>query len=94
MSTRKKPTTARSMRVEDLMFLDDLRALRIPWIDRLAGPCASHEDVEEVWTLVRMWGPDYEDAMDILRLSPGAPDLMREVEKILCLIRLCEGYRS
>jgi hypothetical protein len=94
MTTRKGPTTATSMRVEDLMFLDDLRALGIPWIDRLVGPCASHEDVERVWTLIRMWGPDYQDAMDVLRLSAQMPDLTLEVEKILCMIRLCENYRS
>ncbi len=82
------------MRVEDLMFLDDLRALGIPWIDRLVGPCGSHEDVEGVWTLIRMWGPDDEDAMDVLRLSAQLPHLTQEVEKILSMIRLCENYRS
>ena len=56
------PTTAVTMRVEDLMFLDDLRALGIVWIDRLVGRCTSHADVERVRTLLRMWGPDCEDA--------------------------------
>ena len=76
------------------MFLDDLRALGLPWIDRLVGPCASHDDVERVWTFIRMWGPDDEDAMDVLQLSAQLPYLTQEVERILSMMRHCENYRS
>ncbi len=41
-----------------------------------------------------MWGPDYEDAMDVLGLTAQLPELTQEVEKILCMIRLCENYKS
>lgn len=88
------PTTEMTMHVEDLMFLDDLRALGIVWIDRLVGSCASHADVERVRTLLRMWGPDGEDAKDVLRLSRQVPHLEQEVERVLGLIRLCENYLS
>jgi hypothetical protein len=81
------------MRVEDVIFLDDLRALAIPWIDRLVDPCTSREDVERVWTLIRMWGPDHADAEDLLQLSAQLPHLEQEVEKMLGMIRLCENYR-
>ena len=80
------------MRVEDLIFLDDLRALGIVWIDRLASHCTSHADVVRVRTLVQMWGPDCEDARDVLRLSRQLPRLEQEVERVLGLIRLCENY--
>ena len=30
-----------SLRVEDLFFLDDLRAINEPWIDRLIDRCTS-----------------------------------------------------
>lgn len=76
------------------MFLDDLSALGIVWIDRLVGSCASHADVERVRTLLRAWGPDGEDAKDVLRLSSQVPHLEQEVERVLCLIRLCENYLS
>jgi rhodanese-related sulfurtransferase/quercetin dioxygenase-like cupin family protein len=89
----RRPTRGRSMRVEDVIFLDDLRALGIPWIDRLVGPCTSLEDVERLWTLVRMWGPDHEDAKDVLQLSAQLPHLEQEAEKMLGMIRLCENYR-
>jgi hypothetical protein len=81
------------MRVEDLIFLDDLRALGLPWIDRLVGPCTTRADVERVWTLIRMWGPDHEDAEDMLRLSAQLPQMQHEVDKTLAIIRLCENYR-
>jgi hypothetical protein len=81
-----------SIRVEDLMFLDDLRALGIAWIDRLADACSTRDDVERVWTLVRMWGPDSEDAKDVLRLSGQVPHLEQEFGEVLGLIRLCENY--
>ena len=81
------------MRVEDVIFLDDLRALGFPWIDRLVDPCTSVEDVERVWTLIRMWGPDHEDAKDMLQLSAQLPHVEQEVQKMLDMIRLCENYR-
>jgi hypothetical protein len=83
-----------SLRVEDLMFLDDLRALGVPWIDRLIDPCTSHEDVERIWVLIRMWGPDHEEADEILEMSVQMPQLEPEAQKILRMIRLCENYRS
>jgi hypothetical protein len=83
-----------TMRVEDLMFLDDLRALGIVWIDRLVGSCTSHADVERVRTLLRMWGPDGEDAKDVLRLSSQLPRLEQEVGRMTGLIRLCENDLS
>ena len=89
-----EPRTATSLRVEDLMFLDDLRALGIAWIDRLAGSCTSRTDVKRVWTLIRMWGPDLEDAKDILSLSGQLPRLEHDVEKTLSLVQLCENYPS
>jgi hypothetical protein len=80
------------MCVEDVIFLDDLRALDIPWINRLVDPCTSRGDVERVCTLIRMWGPDHADAGDLLQLSAQLPHLDQEVEKMLGLIRLCENY--
>lgn len=82
------------MRVEDRIFLDDLGALDLPWIDRLIDPCTSRADVERVWTLIRMWGPDHDDADDLLEMSTHMPRLEPEVQKILAMIRLCEDYRS
>jgi len=93
VNSPRRPTSDRAMRVEDAIFLDDLRALGIPWINRLLGPCTSREDVEGVWTLIRMWGPDHEDVEDMLQLAAQQPRLEQEVEKILGMIRLCESYR-
>ena len=86
------PTSTRALRVEDVIFLDDLRALGIPWVDRLIGPCTSREDVETVRTRIRMWGPEHEDVKDMLELTAQLPHLEQEVEKMLGLIRLCENY--
>ena len=86
------PTSSTALRVEDVMFLDDLRALGIPWIDRLVGPCTSREDVERAWTLLRTWGPEHEDVKDMRVLAALLPHLDEEVEKMLGLIRLCEDY--
>ena len=85
------PTSSRALRVEDVMFLDDLRALGIPWIDRLVGPCSSREEVETVWTLLRMWGPEHEDVKDMHELTAQLPHLEQEVEKMQGMIRLCEN---
>ena len=93
VNSSKNPTSLRTMRVEDLIFLDDLRALGLPWIDRLVDPCTFREDVERVWTHIRMWGPDHEDAEDMLQLSVQRPHLEQEAEKMLRMIRLCENYR-
>jgi hypothetical protein len=82
-----------SLRVEDLIFLDDLRALGVPWIDRLIEPCSSREDVERVWAQIRTWGPDHEDASDLLDLSAHMPQLVHAAEQALAMIRLCENYR-
>jgi hypothetical protein len=81
------------MRVQDLIFLDDLRGLGIDWIDRLAGNCTSHEDVARVWALIRAWGPDQDDVTSALGLSSHVPRLERDAGKMLTLIRLCENYR-
>ena len=75
------------------MFLDDLRTLGIPWIDRLVGRCSSREDVEMVRILIRMWGPDHEDVKDMLELAVQLPHLVQEVERMLGMLRLCESYR-
>ncbi len=88
-----------ALRVEDLFFLDDLRALGVPWIDRLIDRCASHEDVEMAWALIHMGGPDAGDADDVLELSARTPPLQRspledEARKLLGVIRVREGYRS
>ncbi len=88
------PANNGSLRVEDLLFLDDLRALGVPWIDKLIDPCTSTEDVERVWTLIRLWGPDHEDADDVLHLSAQMPRLGHEALKILSMIRICDNYRS
>ena len=93
MNPPQGPTSKRALRVEDVIFLDDLRTLGIPWIDRLVGPCSSREDVETVWTLIRMWGPDHEDVKDTLELAAQLPHLEQEVEMMLGMIRLCENYR-
>ncbi len=82
-----------ALRVEDVIFLDDLRALGIPWLDRLVEPCTSREDVERVWTLIRMWGPDNEDVEDMLQPSAQVPLVERDVQKTIDMIRLCENYR-
>ena len=94
VTRRRGPANSGSLRVEDLIFLDDLRALGVPWIDRLIEPCRSREDVERVWAMIRMWGPDHEDASDLLDLSAQMPQLEHATEKTLALIRLCENYRS
>lgn len=83
-----------SLRVEDVIFLDDLRALGVPWLGTLIDGCSSHEDVERVWTLIRMAGPEREDARDVRELSAHLPELEHEVQKILDLIRVWERYRS
>jgi hypothetical protein len=88
------PADSGSLRVEDGIFLHELRALGVPWVDRVIDPCTSHEDVERVWSLIRMWGPDYEDAMDVLDLSAQMPSLEHEIQKILAMMQLCENYRS
>lgn len=82
------------MRVEDRIFLDDLGALDLPWIDRPIDPCTSRADVERVWTLIRMWVPDHDDADDLVEMSTQMPQLEPEVQKILAMIRLCEDYRT
>jgi hypothetical protein len=94
VTQRRGPSNSGSLRVEDLIFLDDLRALGLPWIDRLIGPCSSLEDVERVWTMIRMWGPDREDVSDLLDLSSQMPQLEHIIQKILAMLRLCESYRS
>ena len=86
------PANSGSLRVEDLIFLDDLRALGVPWIDRLIDPCRSPEDVARVWTMIRMWGPDHEDVSDLLDLSAQMPQLEHAAQKTLAMIRLCENY--
>jgi hypothetical protein len=92
VNSPRRPTSEEAMRVEDVIFLDDLRAQGIPWIDRLVGPCTSREDVERLWTLIRIWGPDREDANDMVQLSARLPHLEQEVERVLRMIRLCENY--
>ncbi len=90
------PSTHRevsALRVEDLIFVDDLRALGIPWVDRLVDSCTSREDVERVWSLLHMWGPDREEIEDMLQPSAPVSQVEREVQKTLDLIRLCENYR-
>jgi quercetin dioxygenase-like cupin family protein len=91
LSTQPRIT---ALRVEDVIFLDDLRALGIPWIDRLVDPCTSHQDVERVWSLIRMWGGDHEDVKDLLQLSTQAHAVEREVQKMLDMIRLREDYQQ
>ena len=93
MNPPRTPTSKRALRVEDAFFLDDLRALAIPWVDRLVDACTSRDDVQKVWNLIRMWGPDHEDVMDLLELSARLPHLEPEVERMLGMIRLCENYR-
>ncbi len=90
----REPANNGFMCVEPLIFLDDLRALGVRWIDRLIDPCTSHKDVEMVWTLIRMWGPDDEDASQLREMSAQMPQLEDEVHKILAIIRLCENYQS
>ncbi len=94
VTQRRGPANSGSLRVEDLIFLDDLRALGVPWIDRLLESCSSLEDVERVWTMIRMWGPDHEDACDLLDLSAQMPQLEHATQQALAMIRLCENYRS
>jgi hypothetical protein len=88
------PANNGSMRVEDRIFLDRLRALGFPWIDRLIDPCTSRADVQRILILIRVCGPDYEEANDLLEMSTQMPQLEPEVQKILAMIRLCEDYRS
>ncbi len=88
------PANNGSMRVEDWIFLDRLGALGLPWIDRLIDSCTSRADVEKVLILIRVCGPDYEEASDLLEMSTQMPQLEPEVQKILAMIRLCEDYRS
>ncbi len=82
-----------ALRVEDVIFLDDLRALGIRWIDKLVDPCTSRQDVERLWTLIRMWAANHEDVNDMLQLSAQALAVEREVQKMRDMIRLCENYR-
>ena len=92
VSPPRGPASSTALRVEDVMFLDDLRALGLPWVDRLVGPCASREEVERAWTLIRMWGPEHEDVKDMRELAAQLPHLEQGVERMLGLIRLCENY--
>ncbi|HXY27852.1 MAG TPA: hypothetical protein VEH82_06190, partial [Acidimicrobiales bacterium] len=78
------------MTVRDLIFLDDLRSLELPWIDRLTASASSHEDVGRVWAIIRCWGPNNEDAEDLTGLAARVPHFSDEVEKIQKLIRLTE----
>jgi len=81
------------MTVQDLIFLDDLKSLDVPWIDRLTASAASHEDVDRVWTIIRCWGPNNEDARDLADISARMPDFGDEVERILKLVRVTESYQ-
>ena len=94
LTHRRGPANSALLRVEDLIFLDDLRALDVPWIDRLIDPCTSRQDVERVWTMIRMWGPDHDDLSDLLELADQMPQLEHTAQKILTILRLCENYRS
>ena len=94
VSSGQELANGESLRVEDLIFLDDLGALGVPWIDRLIDRCTSHEEVEMLWTLIRMAGPDDEDAHDVLELAAHMPHLEHEGGTILAMIRACENYRS
>jgi hypothetical protein len=91
---QRGPANSASLRVEDLIFLDDLRALDVPWIDRLIDPCGSRQDVERVWTMIRMWGPDHDDVSDLLDLTDQRPQLEHTAQKTLAMLRLCDNYRS
>jgi hypothetical protein len=83
-----------SMTVQDLIFLDDLRSLDMPWIDQLVNSAASHEEVRRVWTHVRCWGLNNEDADDLMCFSTFLPDLMTEVGRIRKLVRCIESYEA
>jgi hypothetical protein len=82
------------MTVQDLIFLSDLRSLDMPWIDELVNSAASHEDVRRVWSHVRYWGLNDEDAEDVMGLSNFVPHLMREVGRIRKLVRCLESYQT
>ena len=41
-----------------------------------------------------MWGPDHEDASELLRLSGQMPQLNSATEQTLALMRRGENYRS
>lgn len=83
-----------AMRVEDVIFLDDLRTLGIPRIDNLVDSCTSREDVKRIWTLLRTWGPNHEDVNDMLQLSAQVPQIERKVQSMLNMIQLCENYQQ
>jgi len=80
------------MRVQDLIFLDDLQALGIEWVDRIANQRTSHEDVNRVWALLRAWGPDQEDVRGMFALSAHVPHLEQDADKMLTLLRLCRDF--
>ena len=50
--------------------------------------------MQRILILIRVCGPDYEEANDLLEMSTQMPQLEPEVQKILAMIRLCEDYRS
>jgi hypothetical protein len=83
-----------SLTVQDLIFLDDLRSLEVPWIDQLVNSAASHEDVGRVWTQIRCWGLNNEDAEDLLGLAAFVPCLVNEVGRIRRLVRCLESYQT
>jgi len=81
------------MHVEDLFLLDDLRSVEIPWVDRLVEGCATHQDVERVWTMIRCWGPDHEDVESITQLSTHSSRLQQDAEKLRKLVHSIESWR-
>jgi hypothetical protein len=87
-------TTATTLRVEDLFFISDLRALDIPWVDGLLAKCESYEDLARVSMLIRCWGPDEEDVESTLGLSPYSSRLKEEAEKLRQLVLAVERWRS
>jgi hypothetical protein len=81
------------MPVEDLFLLDDLKSLRIPWVDRLVGGCMNHEDVERAWVLLRCWGPDREDGETLSPASAPPSPFRRDAEKLRSMVRSIESWR-
>ena len=80
------------MSVEDLFFLDDLKALNLPWVSRLVLSCGSHEDVKALWTIIRMWGPNNEDLEDCQQLADRSLEMKQAALDICSLLRIMHTW--
>jgi hypothetical protein len=91
--TSRSSAATVAVEVEDLFLRDDLKAIGIPWVDRLLEECDSHTDLARVWTIIRCWGPDGEDIESMRALSVHSPPLEEHAEKARNLVVSIDRWR-